>query len=263
MWVREMAIIQGDLAEYAIPDLLQFMHATRKVGQLVLEGRASKAAGVFFADGEVVHAYCPPRKGVSALYQLLGWREGRFAFLKNVQPVERTIFEDLQNLLLDGLRRLDEYRLLADRLPPLPTVLHLARSEQSRDDIRLTRTEWQVLSHVNGRRTLEEVLHLASGAEDESARTVYGLLLAGLVTTAQDDAWLDAIVPERIPAEEVSPTRGAPPTILANLVYKKVDGHKSLKAILAELGCGERALGDELHLLERTGWIRFKAGESL
>jgi hypothetical protein len=27
-----MAIMQGDLAEYALPDLLQFIHAPRKVG---------------------------------------------------------------------------------------------------------------------------------------------------------------------------------------------------------------------------------------
>ena len=259
-----MAIIQGDLAEYAIPDLLQFLHGTRKAGQLVLESRSAAPAGVFFAQGELVHAYCPPRKGVPALYQLLAWREGRFAFLKNVAPSERTIFEDLQNLLLDGLRRLDEYRLIADRLPPADTVLHLSRAELGgRSDIRLTRAEWEVLAQVNGRRTLEEVLQLAGGAEDEAARIVYGLLVAELVTTARDDSWLDAIVPERIPAGEAPPTRAAPPTILGNLVVKQVDGQRSLAAILRALGCPERALAEELHLLVRTGWIRFRAGEDL
>lgn len=255
-----MAIIQGDLAEYALPDLLQFMHATRKMGQLVLEGAGASAAGVFFAEGEVVHAYCPPRQGVPALYQLLGWEQGRFAFLKNVAPAERTIFGDLQNLLLDGLRRLDEYRLIAQRLPPREAVLHLARDEGAgARDVRLTRGEWQVLAQVNGRRTLEEVLHLAGGAEDEAARVVYGLLLAGLVTTAHDDRWLDEIVPERVPAED-APGRAAPPTLLANLIIHKVDGQRSLRAILAELRCTERAIAEELRLLVRTGWIRFRAG---
>jgi hypothetical protein len=259
-----MAIIQGDLAEYAIPDLLQFIHSSRKAGQLVLESEAAAPAGVYFAQGELVHAYCPPRKGVPALYQLLAWRQGRFAFLKNVAPVERTIFDDLQNLLLDGLRRLDEYRLIADRLPPPGTVLHLCRTDLgARADVRLTRGEWEVLAHVNGRRTLEEVLDLAGGAEDEAARIVYGLLMAELVTTARDDRWLEAIVPERVPPDEAPPQRGAPPTILANLVVKRVDGRRSLAAILRELDCTERALADELHLLVRTGWLRFAAGEDL
>lgn len=259
-----MAIIQGDLAEYALPDLLQFMHATRKVGQLVLESDRATPAGVFFAGGEVVHAYCPPRHGVPAFYQLLGWQSGRFAFLKNVAPAERTIFLDLQNLLLDGLRRLDEYRRIADRLPPRGAVLHLAREEgPTQADVRLTRREWQVLAQVNGRRTLEEVLHAVTGAEDEAARVVYGLLVAGLVTTAHDDRWLEGIVPERVPSDQASPTRAAPPTLLANLVVNKVDGRRSLRALLGELGCTERELADELHLLVRTSWIRFRAGEAL
>jgi hypothetical protein len=259
-----MAIIQGDLAEYAIPDLLQFLHASRKAGQLVLESRSAAPAGVFFAEGELVHAYCPPRKGVPALYQLLSWQEGRFAFLKNVAPAERTIFVDLQNLLLDGLRRLDEYRLIAGRLPPPGTVLHLGRTEAgARADIRLTRAEWEVLAHVNGRRTLEEVLHLAGDAEDEGARIVYGLLVAELVTTARDDSWLEAIVPERVPTAAAPPGRAAPPTILANLLVKQVDGRRSLAAILHALGCTERALADEVHLLVRTGWLRFRQGEDL
>lgn len=255
--------MQGDLGEYALPDLLQFIHATRKEGQLVLEGAAAPPAGVYFAAGEVVHAYCPPRVGVPAFYQLLAWQEGRFAFLKNAAPAQRTIFEDLQNLLLDGLRRLDEYRAVASRLPPPQTVLHLAPTEETKTEIRLTRSEWTILSQVNGRRTLEEVLQQSGGAEAGAARTIYGLLVAGLVTTAHDDSWLDAIVPIRVPVDQAPPSRGAPPTILANLVLKRVDGRHTLAAILRELSCDERALAQELHLLVRTGWIRFAAGADL
>lgn len=258
-----MATMQGDLGEYALPDLLQFIHATRKQGQLVLERGAAASAGVYFAQGEVVHAYCPPRVGVPAFHQILTWEEGRFAFLKNAAPAQRTIHDDLQNLLLDGLRRLDEVRALSERLPARETVLHLAPPEAQRAEIRLTRSEWTLLSLVNGRRTLAEVLRQAEGGEAEVLRTVYGLLVSGLVTPVRDDAWLDAIVPARIPAREASPSRSAPPTILANLVLKRVDGHRSLATILAELACGERALADEIHLLERTGWIRFAAGADL
>jgi hypothetical protein len=211
----------------------------------------------------VVHAYCPPKSGVHALYQLLAWREGRFAFLKNAAPIERTIFDDLQNLLLEGLRRLDEYRLLQDHLPEPGTVLHLAPESSEPSDIRLTRAEWRVLSQVNGRRTLGEVMTLSEKPEDEAARIVYGLLVAGLVTTAHDDSWLDAIVPARIPSQEASPQRAPPPTILGNLLLKKVDGRCSLLRIREELRCGDRALAEELHLLVRTGWVRFLRGADL
>ena len=258
-----MATIQGDLAEYALPDLLQFIHATRKEGQLLLEAGPARAAGVFFARGEVVHAYCPPRVGVPAFHALLGWEAGRFAFLKNAAPYERTIFDDLQNLLLDGLRRLDELRVVERRLPPRQAVLHLAPESEAAAEIRLKLPEWRVLSSVNGRRSLEEVLHLAGGAEDEAARIVYGLLVAGLVTTARDDAWLEAIVAARVPAAEAPAGRAPPPTLLANLILKRLDGRATLAAVARDLACGERALAEELRLLVRTGWVRFTAGEAL
>jgi hypothetical protein len=236
---------------------------TRKAGQLVLEGASAPAGGVYFSAGDVVHAYCPPRTGVPALYQLLTWQQGRFAFLKDAAPPARTIFDDLQNLLLEGLRRLDEYRAFAGRLPPPGTVLHLARVDGPQADIRLTRSEWQLLSLVTGRRTLEEVLNLAEGSEAEAARTVYGLLVAGLVTTSQDDGWLQAIVPARIPVAEASAGREPPPTVLGNLLLKWIDGARPLAEILHRLDCGERALAQELALLVRTGWVRFRAGEDL
>jgi hypothetical protein len=258
-----MAIMQGDLAEYALPDLLQFIHSTRKEGQLLLEAAPSRAAGVYFAGGEVVHAYCPPRVGVPAFYTLLAWEAGRFAFLKNAVPYERTIFDDLQNLLLDGLRRLDELRVVQQRLPARDAVLHLAPERERQAEIRLKLPEWRVLSSVNGRRTLEEVLHLAGAAEDEAARIVYGLLVAGLVTTSRDDGWLEGIRLERVPTAEASSSRAPPPTLLANLVLMKVDGRRHLAAILAELGCPERALGEEVKLLLRTGWVRLAAGHDL
>jgi Domain of unknown function (DUF4388) len=258
-----MAIMQGDLAEYALPDLLQFFHATRKQGQLLLEAGTAQSAGVYFAGGEVVHAYCPPRVGVPAFYTLLSWGEGRFAFLKGHAPPERTIFDGLQNLLLEGLRRLDELRLVRERLPPREAVLHLAPSSASQAVIRLQLPEWRVLATVNGRRTLGEVLHLAGGAEDEAARIVYGLLLAGLVTTWRDDAWLQGIVLGRVPAEEASRTRTAPPTLLANLLLKLADGQRPLAAILVEVGCPEQALAEEVRLLVRTGWVRVASGADL
>lgn len=255
-----MAIMQGDLAEYSVPDLLQFMNSSRKQGQLLLEGAGSSSAGVYFEAGQVVHAYCPPRTGVPALYHVLPWREGRFAFLKNAAPVERTIHDELQNLLLDGLRRLDEYRVIAERLPPAETVLHLARAGGASAEVRLTLPEWRILSSVNGRRTLDEIIRAGEGSEDESGRTVYGLLMAGLVTTASDETWLQQVVPARISADEAPAQRGPPPTILANLVLKQVDGRKPLSAILGVLACGERALVDEVTLLVRTGWVRIAAG---
>ena len=257
-----MAMMQGDLAECPVPDLLQFLQGTRKDGQLLIESDGfAAAAGVFFSGGEVVHAYCPPEEGAPAIFQLLKWREGRFAFIKTGPPGRRTIHDDLQNLLLEGLRQLDEFNELHDRLPPANQILYVERDSEKIDEIRLTQPEWRMLSLVNGRRTTKEVLELSGRAANDSARILYGLLVGGLVTVSHDDAYLAAIVARKIPAEQGSKRRAPPPTILGSLLLNKIDGAKNLKQIQGELRCSEKDLVEEFRLLMRTEWLEIVRGQ--
>ena len=259
-----MAIMQGDLSEYALPDLLMFLQGMRKHGQLIIEQARSRiSAGVFFDRGEVVHAYCPPREGVPAIHQLLRWQEGKFAFLKGATHRVRTIEIDLHNLLLDGLRQIDEHRLIEDHLPPLDTVLHVQRDSTAVEDVRLTRSEWRLLSLINGRRSMHEVIQLSGREELEAQRVIYGLITSGLVLTNHDDSYLQALIPERIPAESAARTRTAPPTMLGNLLLKHIDGGITLRDVRRRLGCSESELIEEFNLLKRTGWVHLSAGHDI
>ena len=259
-----MSIMQGDLAEYALPDLMMFLQGMRKHGQLIVENSITRvSAGVFFDRGEVVHAYCPPREGVQAINHLLRWEEGRFAFLKGATHRERTIEIDLHNLLLDGLRQLDEQRLIEGRLPPWDTVLHVQRDASAIDDVRLTQVEWRLLALINGRRTLQEVVDLSGSIELEAQRLVYGLISSGLILTNQDDSYLAQIIAERVPVGAAAHNRGSPPTMLANLFIKQIDGVRDLRQIRRALGCSETELVEEFNLLKRTGWVRIRSGHEV
>jgi hypothetical protein len=194
------------------------------------------------------------------VYQVLQWTEGRFAFLKNAVPDKRTIFDDLPNLLLEGLRRLDELNLLLRRLPAPEAVLYQAGDAEQSGNIRLTRAEWKVLALVNGRRSCSEILAASGSPDDEAARVVYQLLVAGLVTTFHDDSYLDEVVPGRVPAAQAHSHRVQPPTMLANLILKRIDGRRSLKQILGDLSCSPQQLLEEMQLLVRSGWIEVLSG---
>lgn len=256
-----MAIMQGDLSEYALPDLLMFMQGMRKHGQLIVEQKTSRiSAGVFFDRGEVVHAYCPPKEGISAIHQLLRWQEGSFAFLKGATHRVRTIEADLHNLLLDGLRQLDEHRVIEKQLPPDDTVLHVQRDANAAEDVRMTQAEWRLLSLINGRRTLSQVVALSGREEFDAQRQIYGLITSGLVLTNHDDSYLAAIVPERVASGTAACNRAPPPTMLANLLLKHLDGTADLRTIRQRLGCTEAELVEEFNLLKRTGWIRIRSG---
>lgn len=259
-----MAIMQGDLSEYALPDLLMFLSGMRKHGQLIVEHTATRvSAGVFFDHGDVMHAYCPPREGVQAIHQLLRWQEGRFAFLKGATHRERTIDIDLHNLLLDGLRQIDEQKVIEDRLPPPDTVLHVQRDSSAVDDVRLTQGEWRLLSVINGRRTLREIVAMSGKDEMESQRLIYSLISGGLILTNTDDSYLAEIVAERVPAANAAYTRSAPPTMMANLLLKNLDGSTDLRHVRQRLGCSESELVEEFNLLKRTGWVKLVRGHDV
>ncbi len=259
-----MAIMQGDLSEYALPDLLMFLQGMRKHGQLIVEHAHTRiSAGVFFDRGEVVHAYCPPREGVPAIHQLLRWEEGRFAFLKGATHRERTIDIDLHNLLLDGLRQIDEQKVIEERLPPTNTVLHVQRDSTAVEDVRLTQGEWRLLSLINGRRSLQEIIEMSGREEMDSQRLVYSLISSGLILTNHDDSYLAAIIAERIPAAAAAHTRASPPTLLANLLIKHLDGRADLRQVRYQLNCHESELVEEFNLLKRTGWVRIVSGHDV
>ncbi len=96
--------------------------------------------------------------------------------------------------------------------------------------------------------------------ELDSQRLVYGLISSGLILTNHDDSYLAQIIPERVPTACAAHTRSSPPTMLANLLVKQIDGLRDLRYLRHALGCSETELVEEFNLLKRTGWVRIRSG---
>jgi hypothetical protein len=105
------------------------------------------------------------------IFDTFGWRDGSFVFFDRVPPPATavTLEMNLQNLVMEGVRRLDERARLADVFPDLNMVVEaLANPERVKQSVNLTREEWQVFFLVDGRRSLTEICRLA-GNPDELA----------------------------------------------------------------------------------------------
>jgi hypothetical protein len=133
--------------------------------------------------------------------------------------------------------------------------------EPPEDDIRLTAAEWRILSLVNGKRKIREIV-AASGRDPAEVHGILtSLLTADLISAEQDDLWLDAIFPRVLRSDEAGVRRFSPQTLLANLLVNKADGRKSLRQLITDLRAEEKVFLDELRLLVRTRWLGFAAGE--
>jgi hypothetical protein len=232
-------VMQGNLEETPLPDLLQFLQALGRTGQLVIERQSPpQSASVYYASGKLVHAHCPPLKGEDCVYDLLTWRVGRFVFINNSSPEQETIATDVKSLLLEGMRRIDELEKVLRHLPPLSTVLHPQRDLAVSGSVRTTHREWRVFRYVDARRTIADILALHHQSSLDVARSLVALVSSGLAVEAPGPDVLPLIVPR--PVEGASSSGS--PSDTATALFRASDGRKTLRDIQLALGCSEHDL---------------------
>jgi hypothetical protein len=88
----------GSIATTLLSDVLALYARAGRTGVLDVRGPA-RTGSVWFEDGELVHAACGAKTGATALFEVLCWNEGRFAFRKDLPQAARSLSGSLPELL--------------------------------------------------------------------------------------------------------------------------------------------------------------------
>lgn len=125
------------------------------------------------------------------VYTLFGWNEGEFQFDQDTLPSDDRIAVpiNLENVIMEGSRRIEESEQLQDELPDLNSVaLRFTENPDTRlRDVNLSVQEWRVISFINPRSTIKQIAQ-SNGMDDFQIRKiVYGMLQAGLVELARPE----------------------------------------------------------------------------
>jgi hypothetical protein len=121
---------------------------------------------------------------LSNVYPLFTWTEGQFQFVSGLPAVDGLIAVpiDLENVIMQGTRQLEEFERLQEELPDLSASLRFAdRPQASLRDINLNVEEWRVISFINPRNTVRQIAQYNNMSDFQIRKIVYGLLQAGLV----------------------------------------------------------------------------------
>jgi len=121
---------------------------------------------------------------LDVVYNLLGWSEGPFRFEDNSLPSTDRILVpiDLENVIIEGARRIKEIEQLNAHLPNLDMALKFPDNPREKfKGIHLSVEEWRVVSFVNPKNTIRQIMKAHNMSEIEIRRIVYGLEQAGLV----------------------------------------------------------------------------------
>jgi hypothetical protein len=121
---------------------------------------------------------------LSVVYQVFSLDRGNFRFEPNSLPIQKhiTVSIALENVIMEGSRRLKEWELLQDELPNLDISLKFAEKPTTPlRNINLSVEEWRVISFINPRNSIRRIAQYNNMDELQIRKIVYSLLQAGLV----------------------------------------------------------------------------------
>lgn len=121
------------------------------------------------------------------LFSLLSWESGTFKFYQDQFPTkeEITVSISVENMILEGLRRVDERKLVKDMLPDENMVLEISTTQKDRNrDVSLFSDEWNIMTLVNGQRSIEQIISKSSIGKEETEVSISKLMISGLIKEA-------------------------------------------------------------------------------
>ena len=115
--MAEEVDFSGKLNFLNLGELLQLVGSSSATGRLRIFNACKSEPGVIVIDkGNPIDAANGNTTGLDALFSLFGWTEGRFEFTLEPVTCERTIKKGRMEIILDGLRLLDEGKI--EKLKP-------------------------------------------------------------------------------------------------------------------------------------------------
>lgn len=147
------ADFSGDLQKISIGEVVQTIALTKKNGRLIITAN-NRSGEMYFHEGIVTYAEVERKKGEEAVYRLLSWKNGQFRFEVGAKPATQNIKKTAEGLLMEGMRRLDEYYRLLEYFPSPETKLEAP----SLTEENLSPEELQILNYVNQYATLTDII---------------------------------------------------------------------------------------------------------
>jgi len=150
-------------------------HSDKRLGQLLVE----RALITMDDLREVIRSQLEEE-----IWELFSWESGDFRFEhRKESEIQGVLVEiEIEPLIIEGTRRIDEWKAIVRNLKGDNTVLGVQPwKREEHPDLTLTPTEWQVLACVNGRSTISSIVAHTGIGKFETYRILNKFLVMGIV----------------------------------------------------------------------------------
>ncbi|MFC1852679.1 DUF4388 domain-containing protein [candidate division CSSED10-310 bacterium] len=166
----------GNLLQMNFVELIQSMDMNQKTGKLILK-KEDDVAVIFFEKGTIVDAEIRNLVGEKAVYRLLSWSKGTFAFYNALQSVQQRVILKPQALIMEGLRRLDEKNRILEKLPDFRSILRSCSDVKAK----LKPHEAVILTQFRHNSSLGDIIQNNRWGDLETIAAVQNLMTQNLI----------------------------------------------------------------------------------
>jgi DNA-binding response OmpR family regulator len=177
----------GRVADMPVVDVIQTIEISRKSGVIQFSGGPNRQAAIYFRDGKVIDAEAGTLQGEDAVYRLLTWSDGEFEVEFRTVRRREVIAMSSQGLLMEGMRRLDEWSRLLEQLPPLTHRFEIDAAELATRLGEVPDDNNRILRLFDGKRTLLEVIDASDFGDLECLQAIARLYFEGLLLDLDHD----------------------------------------------------------------------------
>ncbi len=170
----------GSTEDVSIVDLFQTFEIARKTGILHLANGAMHAKA-YFRDGKVVDAELGTLRGEEAIYRTLIWKEADFEVEFTPVEVDDVLGVSTQAILMEGMRRVDEWSRVSEQLPALDGVYRLDHDELALRLGAIPDELHGILRLFDGKRSLYDIVDESPFEDLSTLQTLAKLYFEGLL----------------------------------------------------------------------------------
>jgi tetratricopeptide (TPR) repeat protein len=116
-----------------------------------------------------------------AIYHLFTWSRGSFFFEVDARPDTADVIVSInpESLLIEAARRIDEWSVIEQKIPHMDLVFEIARDRIEQAEVELTPEQQHVLQHIDGSRTVHEIVDRTGLTEFAVGKALFGFIQAG------------------------------------------------------------------------------------
>jgi hypothetical protein len=154
-----------------------------------------------------------------AIYLIMAEESGTFSFTPriDISPQDIVIGLDVEETILEGTRLIDEWGMIKEKLVDFDEVYSINANPSDDNSIQLTIDEWKILSLVDGRRSINDIIEVARFSRFEVCKIMYNFAQMHLVRKLENNS-------EKTPVETRHLNRARPERGIVRRLMARIRG---------------------------------------